>query len=258
VLLGNLAKASAVLGTTLAVGLAAVPAVVAAGWAGAVLRGRRRVLLGRAPQLRMVAYGAGVLVLAGGVLGARLTPVGVMTVDVIAAWIATGVTLGLLIATRPAGGGTQPVRYDLCDWTAALASLTATALLTMINARADALLLGALASDAALGEYRAAWQGAMIAGLVTTVVELVIPPYIARFHAQDDRSRVQRSLTLAARATLGVAVPVALALTLTGASVLAAVFGPAYAAAAPVAPRYSPPPEAWARSPSPGRRPRST
>jgi O-antigen/teichoic acid export membrane protein len=34
---------------------------------------------------------------------------------------------------------------------------------------------------------------------------------------------------------LGVAVPVALALTLSGASLLAAVFGPAYAVAAPVA-----------------------
>jgi O-antigen/teichoic acid export membrane protein len=234
-LLGNLAGASAVLRTTLAVGLAAAPAVVVAGWAGAVLRGHRRVVLGRAPHLRMVASGAGVLVLAGGGVGTWLTPVGIMTVHGVAAWMAAGATLGLLLATRPAGGGTQPARYDPRGWTAALGPLTATALLTMINARADALVLGALASDAALGQYRAAWQAAMIAGLDTTVVQLVIAPYIARFHALGDHARVQRSLTLAARAVLGVAVPVALALTLSGASLLAAVFGPAYALAAPVA-----------------------
>ena len=235
-LAGPAAGVSPALHASLIAGLTGLPAIVLAQWASAVLRGRRRVVLAQVHQLRMFAYGAGVLALVAAGAAVTVTPATVMGVHVAGAWLASLAALGLLAiaGTRPAASAERP-HYSPRAWGAALVPLTATALLTMVNTRADTLLLGALASDAALGQYRAAWQAAAVTGLGVTVVQTVLAPYLARYHAQGAHAELQHSLRLGARAALVWAVPVALALTLAGSAILGAVFGPAYAGAAPIA-----------------------
>ena len=97
----------------------------------------------------------------------------------------------------------------------------------------DSLLLGALKGNSELGVYRVALIAVqLISGFIQAINTIVLPT-IARLHAEGDRVRLQRLLTLTSRAMWLLSAAPVLVLVVFGGDVLAFGFGPAYAAGAP-------------------------
>lgn len=100
----------------------------------------------------------------------------------------------------------------------------------VIHSEADVVMLGWFRPADEVGVYRIAVQGAMLVPFGLQVVSSVLSPHLARLYAQGDRERLQRLVTLGARAVSLVALPVALAFVLAGGAIAAWVFGADFAA----------------------------
>jgi len=116
------------------------------------------------------------------------------------------------------------------EWRRVAAPLLIVGLLQVIRMRSDSILLGGLASVADVGLYNAANRLASLAVFGLTAVAAWVPPHISEAYAHGDRSRMQHLATVAARATAGFMVPVAIILFAFGPWFLR-LFGPDFAAA---------------------------
>lgn len=93
----------------------------------------------------------------------------------------------------------------------------------------DSLLLGALEGHASLGIYRISLIAVqLISGFIAAITTIVVPT-IAKLHAQGDQGRLQRLLTITARATAILAAPLVLVLILFGRPLLTLGFGHVFA-----------------------------
>lgn len=104
----------------------------------------------------------------------------------------------------------------------------------VLNQQLDTLLVGIVLGTAEVGPYRVASQGAQLAMFMAFVINTIISPYVARYHAEGD-VRALRKLFVHAR-TAGVAsVAAALAIFLfAGGRLIALVFGAEFSSAAPL------------------------
>lgn len=94
--------------------------------------------------------------------------------------------------------------------------LTMVGLMTMINVRADVLVLGSLAGAEAAGIYNAAARGAELVGFALLPLVPALSAVVANLHTTGQRERLQNVLTIAARLAVAGAVPVTLALVIFG------------------------------------------
>jgi O-antigen/teichoic acid export membrane protein len=162
------------------------------------------------------------------VLLAALTAAGGLTVArAVVAWvIAQGVAaLALCVAAARGDGFGRPdapllresLRFGLRAWLGGLAHL--------LNARVDQLLLGLLATQAALGTYAVAVNGSEILFYLPSAVATALLPAVARSGAE---AGVERTLRVFRAVMVFTAIAVIAAATL-GPVLLPVVFGSAYA-----------------------------
>lgn len=100
----------------------------------------------------------------------------------------------------------------------------------IINSQADIIMLGWFGSEADVGIYRVAVQGATLVAFGLQAVNAVITPQFARLYAQGDTEQLQRLVTASTRVVLLAALPLALAFVFAGGTILKWVFGAEYAA----------------------------
>jgi O-antigen/teichoic acid export membrane protein len=164
------------------------------------------------------------------VLLAALTAAGGLTVTrAVVAWvIAQGVAALALCAAAARGDGfgrpdapllRESLRFGLRAWLGGLAHL--------LNARVDQLLLGLLATQAALGTYAVAVNGSEILFYLPSAVATALLPAVARSGAE---AGVERTLRVFRAVMVFTAIAVIAAATL-GPVLLPIVFGHAYAGA---------------------------
>lgn len=104
----------------------------------------------------------------------------------------------------------------------------------VLNQQLDTILVGLVLGTADVGPYRVATQGAQLAMFVSLVVNTIISPYAARFHAAGDRASLRKLFNYARLASV-LSVGAALAVFLLGGRQLVGlVFGPEFKAAAPL------------------------
>jgi len=122
-------------------------------------------------------------------------------------------------------------RWQAAAWGWSLAALAASALLSSASLQVNAVLLGFFRSPEEVGLFRVAAQIAMLAVFGLTAANTALAPSFAAAHARGDRRALQQLASLSATVSALIAGTIALLSALFGRPLLAAAFGPQFAAA---------------------------
>ena len=213
---------------TLWLALLLLPLSGLAGLRSACLCGLQWVVLGQVPDavIRPVAF----LILLGGawLLGAGLTSELAMTLQVAAVAVAFSSGAVLLLGRLPPPVKQAVPVFDTRVWARAALPFLFAHGLALVNGQTDLIMLGWFTSAADVGIYRVVSLGAGFVAFPIAVSLSVLGPYVARLHAEGKAAQLQVIITLSARATLVLALPVAAAILLFGNNILLHVFGPEY------------------------------
>lgn len=219
---------------TLAWGLALVPLVALGDLRGAALRGLDKVLQGQFPEmilrpsLFLILLLATTLVLPMGELSAATA----MALQVAAAAAAFAIGAWLLWRTTPQSVSDASPRYERRRWLASTLPLAFTSGMQLINQYTDIIMLGLFVSAAEVGVYRVAAQVSLLVSFGLSAINMVVAPRFARLYANSDMAKLQRLVTVSARAILLCSLPVVAIVIFFGKPLLTLIFGaeftPAY------------------------------
>lgn len=215
--------------STLAWALLLIPLVALGNLRGATLRALRLVVRGQLPEmilrpgmflllLCVVQYG----------FGWALHPAQAMLLNVIAAAFAFLVGAGMLLKAIPAQCRTAKPVTSPRTWVRSALPLALTEGTRMLQGHVSVLLIGAMLLSADVGLFRVASQIAILLAMPLSLFDVVLSPLISRFHAADDRIRLQRMLSYGAATMFFTELVLFVFLLLFGRSLLTTFFGPAF------------------------------
>jgi O-antigen/teichoic acid export membrane protein len=193
----------------------------------AILQGLHHVVVAQLPEtvlqplLQLALLGGG-----GLVLGSTLTAPGAMGLNVLAttlAFLAGVVLLWRRLPRVPKGTPPSPADWSWLRTSLPLMCFSAVCVLT---AEVDLLILGAIQGPQAVGIYSVAVRTAEIVAFVLQAINPALAPHIANLYALGYAPGLQRLITMAARITLGSALPIGLGLILGGSWLLRLLYGP--------------------------------
>ena len=217
---------------TLFLGLWLVPLLALAALRSASLRGLRHVLAGILPeQVLRPALMAMLLLAVMAWPGMGISPAGAMGLMLVSALVAFLSGAVLLRRYRPLAVATARPRVQGREWFRSVWPMALSQGFQQLNRYADVILLGVLAVAADVGVYRVAAQGALLVSLGLTALNMVVAPYFARLHAEQEHSRLQKLARQTARAALGLGIPAVALFALYGEWLLVTLFGPEFAGA---------------------------
>lgn len=220
---------------TLAIGAALIPLIALGNLRAASLRGLRRVLLGQLPEsvVRPLVLLAILLGAAGLGFDARISsPQAAMAAYVVAVVTAFMTGAAMLHWFRPSEVAAATPRTTPTEWRRAVLPLAMIAGLQLVNNQADIIVLGIFRSNAEVGIYRAVFQMALLVVFGLQAMNQMLQPYFAGLYRQGDMCRLQRLLTISARAVLLLALPPVLTYVFFGGDLLEWIFGEPYRAGA--------------------------
>jgi O-antigen/teichoic acid export membrane protein len=223
-----------IFGVPLGWALLAVPVTVFLNLITRRLKGLRRVILAPLlneiiPKIVMILVLALVAFNLGGDL---LTP---QTAAAISFFAGAGTLLLAWVIFRrclpfPSGVSLSQVIHQ-STWVKAALPLSLLVVVRAANQHAAILMLGIFAEPENVGLYRAAAQLATNVSMGIGIVTMVAQPYYAQFHDAGDLGRLQKLAKYSARASLLVALPLAVLLYGWGRDVLEVMFGDEFGAA---------------------------
>jgi O-antigen/teichoic acid export membrane protein len=216
---------------TFGFGLVLVPLVALGNLRGAALRGLRRVVTGQLPEmvLRPTIFILLLLVAILLIPTEKIAAATAMGLHALAAAVAFFIGAVLLWRARPKPLEDKPIPlYEVRSWITSALPLAFVAGMMLINQHTDILMLGLFRSAEEVGVYRVAVSIATLVAFGLQAVTMVVAPHFARLYSQNDMARLQRLVTLSARAILAVALPVVLVLVLFGGPLLRLIFGEEY------------------------------
>ena len=199
---------------------------------GAALRGLRHVVMGQFP---IGILCPGLLAVFLFVLMVSVSPMDItaseaMGLHVIAALVSLVIGILLLRRVRPkelADYLKKPI-YTVRPWLVAAIPLAMSDGMLLINRNIGVLILGPYASATEVGIFKIALTGAALVNLGLTAIATVVMPYFSRFYTEGDMKRLQRLVTLSARAGLIISLPFVLLFVFFGDTVLTLFFGEEY------------------------------
>jgi O-antigen/teichoic acid export membrane protein len=198
---------------------------------GATLRGLRHPFYAQLPE--MLLRPALHLAIAGSLLlTGMLNPVTTLASQILATALAFGFGAWLLWRFKPTEVGQAKPSYQHREWCWALLPFTLLAAASTLNSQIGILTLGWLGANEDVSALQLAMSGAMMVALPLGIVNMVIGPHIARAQKANDKDRLQRLSRQSARASLAVALPVALPLIFFGGAIVELVYGQPYRNAA--------------------------
>jgi len=214
---------------TLAIGALLIPVIALGNLRAASLRGLRRVVLGQLPEGMIRPLVLLCLLFLGLALGADeaiARPQTAMAFYVAAALVAFVAGAIMLRRARPEGvKQTAERRTEPTYWRRAVLPLAMISGLQLVNNQADIIVLGIFRSDEEVGIYRAVFQMALLVVFGLQAMNQMLQPHFARLYRQGDMDRLQRLVTISARAILALALVPVLAFVFFGGELLGWVFG---------------------------------
>ena len=222
---------------TLVIGLALVTLFPISAIRAAILRGLEQIV---SSQFTLqVVRPAVQLLLVGGLWIAMLYGVDLlppvssvaMAANVIGAIVSWMCGAMLLRRFMPASKGSKPKAIEVPGWRSSLTSLGLANAMYIIDAQIGILLLGTLSSDAEVGLFKVASQGAMIVAMGYAATNVPITPKIARHWERGETAKVRRIVARGSQLSILIAVPIALAFALLGEWALDVALGEEFTAA---------------------------
>ena len=199
---------------------------------GATLVGLQKVVSAQIPSL--LVQPAGFILLVGGAwlfFPGILSPSGVIALYLLVTVLSLALAAWMLRRAMASCGGipmavVKPV-YEVRAWLKSALPLMLMGGMFLANMNTDILMLGAMVGPEAAAVYKAATRGAELILFTLVVVNTPLAPLVARLYAADDRERLQRGVTKAARLTFLLGVGAAALLIIFGRWFLS-IFGPAF------------------------------
>jgi O-antigen/teichoic acid export membrane protein len=208
-----------------------IPLVALGAMRSAALRGLHHIILGQLPE-SVITPSIFLGLIAGWWLAndevAAFSPQMAITARVIATGVAFLCGAILLIRRMPRTVRGVAPQYEYRHWIRSSLPLLFIAGMHIISVQTDVLMLAILRGNESAGIYFAASRGAELVAFSLVVVSMAIQPTIARLFASGDSIRMQRVATLAARASAGAALPVAMVMIFAGEPLMKVVFGEAF------------------------------
>lgn len=222
------------LGMTLLAGVLMVPVVAQLSIRAAVLRGLQLIVRGQLPDvmLRPMFYSA--LLLLAALWFTPMTPAVAMALGVLSAALALLVAQLMLRGQMPVEVMAAVPVQEAGAWLNSTLPMAMTEGLRLLQSHLLILVIGVMATAADVGVYRVAASVGLVLALPAGLFAAVGAPVIARLHAAGDRARLQRLLGWVALGMTVGALVLTLPFILGGESLFARMFGPEFAASAPV------------------------
>jgi O-antigen/teichoic acid export membrane protein len=211
--------------------MALVPLLALGNLRSAMLRGLHHVVLAQVPECLLIpGLMLGALAIFGGIggHGEALSPelaVGFRWAATLASFWAGAY---LLLRHTPADVAAAAASYDSRTWGRSVAPSLLIAAMAVLATQIDVLMLAALRGSEEAGVYHAAARSAELVAFSMVVVNFAVQPMISTAYAGGDFGRLRRIVTLAARTSLALALPVALAFSVIAEPFLSRVFGADY------------------------------
>lgn len=199
---------------------------------GATLVGLQKVVSAQIPSL--LVQPAGFLLLVGGawlLFPGSISPSSVIVLYLLVTCLSLALAAWMLRRAVVAYRGVpvavvKPV-YEVRIWLKSALPLMLMGGMFLANANTDILMLGAMVGPEAAAVYKAATRGAELILFALAVVNTPLAPLVAKLYAAEDRERLKRGVTKAARLTFVLGIGVAVVLILFGRWFLS-IFGPAF------------------------------
>lgn len=118
-------------------------------------------------------------------------------------------------------------QYEPAIWTKGMFSFLSVSILSIINVRADLLMLGSLANAADVGIYNIAARLADIPKTILIAANLVMAPMVAEMYAKQDMQSLQKLLTISVRIITILGLPLVLLFIFFGIPILS-IWGAAF------------------------------
>ena len=209
--------------------MALLPAVALGALRSASLRGLQHVILGQLPE-NLITPGLFAVILIAWLsiassLSLELTPDIAMASRFFAVAISFVVGAWLLMRRLPMQIRSATPHYQMKEWSKSATPLLFIIGIGIIGPEANMLLLAMLGSAESAGIYQAASRGAELVAFSLVVANMAIQPTISKLYSTGETKQLQKIIKVAARGTLGLALPVALVLSFFAKPILGSVFG---------------------------------
>jgi O-antigen/teichoic acid export membrane protein len=212
-------------------GAPVIPLMALARLDGGALQGLRHVVRGQIPAnlLKPVFLSAGLLAVS--VAGLRIGVAGAMALNSITAALVAVVAYAWLQQRLPKPQSGEVIRTGR-QWLASSVPMALTDGMRTLQSELTILLIGIIAAPAAVGLFRVASATAMVAAVAVPAVVHVALPVTARLHAERDRDRLQKAVTVFAVAQFIGVLLLSLPLLVAPEFLLGLVFGDSFVPAA--------------------------
>lgn len=201
----------------LAISLVLIPVLSLIAQSQAVLRGFRRIVLGRLPET--VVQPVLLLAFLGAAYASRdgkLTPTDAMVATVAAAVGALVFGTVSVLRVMPVEVRSAVVRVDRARWARSARLLVAIGGLLIVNLQMSVLLLGALDSVDATAVLSVALRWSGLVAFVQTAATFPLAPVLARLNETGSRADVQRLVSKASAGILVLSSPIIVSLLIFG------------------------------------------
>ena len=216
------------------VGMAIVPMYALTRVGQGAIRGLFRIVVGFVPELVVTPiFVIGLMISTIALFGAVPTALWAITIQLVAAAAGLVVTIVVLWSALPAAIRSARPAYRRREWFTSALPLLLIGGTQMVIRQTDIIMIGAFRGPVDAGLYAVATRGAQLISFVLYGVNAALAPNISRLVARGELDRLQRIVTRSTRLVLVVSLPIAAVFLLFGPQLLA-LFGPEYAAAAPV------------------------
>jgi O-antigen/teichoic acid export membrane protein len=217
--------------TVLLIALALVPIIALGRLRDAALRGLRHIVAGQLQEsvFRPAVFIALLFVFLFAMPTRNISPADAMAMHVCAAILA--VTIGAFVLKKAwpeqlRMGVTPTYRHK--EWLSSALPLALIAGLQLIVSKTDIIMLGALKSDREVGVYQAVIQMSLLGGIALEIVQMLIGPYVSRFHGLGDKASLQKIVKLGSQSVFIATIPVLILFALIGGDLLGLLFGGAF------------------------------
>jgi len=160
------------------------------------------------------------------------TPVVGMGLLFLAGVTAFGIGASMLFRRVPPQMRSTTARYDTRGWMRSALPLLLLSSMAVVNARVDVVMVAAIRGTHSAGVYQAAASGAELVAFSLVVLTLSIQPTISHLYARGEIQRLQRIITMAVCATLGLTISTAAVFVLFASPILGTIYGREFKAGA--------------------------
>lgn len=215
-------------------GVATIPLFAIANILAGILRGFHKVVLAQIFEalLRPMLFSFFLFIMASEL--ARVGVVNALMLQTLAAFITVVILAIVMYLTLPKSVLNSQSSLHTKSWVGSAGPMAGTEILRITDGQYGILLLGLMVPLLEVGLFRVALGIVAFLGLPATIVNLVIMPYIAQFHAENKTSHLQKLATGSTALMFVSTSLMMLVVFLVGKPILAIVFGAEFVPAWPV------------------------